>query len=572
MTRCHAPLYRHISVLIVSLLMFISTGLGQNAGELQNARHGMVVSASAVASQVGLDILKKGGNAVDAAIAVGFSLAVSYPSAGNLGGGCYIVVHMADGRSAAIDARETAPAAARHDMYLDPDGNAITELSLKGPLASGVPGSVDGFLKALKLFGTMSRPEIIAPAIRLANDGFQIHPRISKLFKYYKEDFAEFPSSRKIFSKADGSGYGPSELWRQPDLAATLQRISDRGRKGFYEGPTAELIQSQMNAGNGIIQLNDLAGYRSIVRRPVEGTFRDYTILSMPPSSSGGVVLLEMLNMLEHFPLREYGRTSALARHIIVEAMKRAFADRAEHLGDPAYHDVPMKKLLSSSYAKSLAAGIQMDTATASGEINSNAQPPKEGSQTTHYSVIDKDGNAVSVTTTLNSSFGAKCVVEGAGFLLNNEMDDFSIKPGVPNQYGLIGNKANAIEPGKRMLSSMTPVIVLYKGKPILLTGSPGGSRIITTVLHVLLNALEFGLAVDEAIEARRYHHQWLPDEIVYEEGAFSTSEIKELQLLGHTLRSIKNMGRAEGIFINPTTGIISGSSDSRGYGAALGY
>jgi len=562
-----------IAVLIaVAVCSYSTASVGQNAGSLITSTHGMVVSASKEASEAGLKVLQRGGNAVDAAVATGFALAVTYPSAGNIGGGSFILIRMADGRTAAIDARETAPAAAARDMFLDSAGSVIEGKSLTGPISAGVPGAVDGLMKALELFGTQSRQDLIAPAVVLASEGFPLHPRAAALFEIYEKELRAFPGSAACFFPGAKSLYKAGEIWRQPALARALQRIADRGADGFYKGETAECIVRQMQRGGGIITYEDLAQYRCVVREPVRGEYRGYTVLSMPPPSSGGIVLLEILNTLASFG-EAYTSADSLQRiHLCIESMKQPYADRARYMGDPAYCTIPEANLLSNEYASEMARRIRPDRALRSNELNGTAAPAREGSNTTHYCVIDRWGNSVSVTTTINSVFGSKCVVEGAGLLLNNEMDDFSVKPGAPNQFGLTGNTANEIQPGKRMLSSMTPVIVERGGAPFLITGSPGGSTIITTVLHVLLNVIDGGMEIDRAISSKRFHHQWLPDEVVYEEGAFSRSMQDALTRLGHSLRGITSIGRAEGIYIPSGGGVIHGCSDPRGYGAALGY
>lgn len=570
----------------VSLLFLICVTVApvsaQNAGELVTGRGGMVVSASAEASAVGADILRRGGNAVDAAVAVGFTLAVTYPSAGNIGGGWYIVLRMADGREAAIDARETAPAAAHRDMYLDSLGRVHPTRSLVGPLAAGVPGSVDGLLTALDRYGTMSRRGVMAPAIRHARDGFPLHPRLARHMNMFRERFAQFPATLRKFGKSEeergGSGkseeerlWSGGEIWRQPDLARTLQRISDEGRDGFYRGETAALIAEAMRRDGGLITEDDLASYHCIERKPLRGRYRGHDILSMPPSSSGGVALLQMLGMLERHRIALPEGGDAETAHYMAESMRRAFADRAAFLGDPAFTDVPIDMLLSDTYLDSLYNSIDPERATPSTDIRSGLLPTHEGTHTTHYSIIDAEGNAVSVTTTINSSFGSLYVIPGAGFLLNNEMDDFASQPGVPNQFGLLGSEANSIQPGKRMLSSMTPTIVMKDGNVRMVTGSPGGSRIITTVLQSILHVIDADRTVREAVTLPRMHHQWYPDRIIYEDGAFGTTTRHALERKGHDCRRDSEFGRCDAIVVDKQNGMISGCSDPRGYGAAVG-
>ena len=548
------------------LVLFTTTAFSQNAGELISGHDGMVVSANAEATRVGVEVLRDGGNAVDAAVAVGFALAVTYPSAGNIGGGCYMVIHMADGREAAIDARETAPAAAHRDMYLDSLGNVIEGSSLVGPLAAGVPGSVDGLLTALAHYGSMNRTQVLNPAISLAAGGFQIHPRLARHFALYSDRFARFPTTAATFSN-NGKAYAARETWKQPDLAETLKRIQAQGRDGFYRGETAEHIVRAMQKDAGIITLDDLAGYASIVRKPLRGSYRGYEIVSMPPSSSGGVALLQMLGMLENDRLIFPNGGDAHTMHLMVESMRRAFADRAAFLGDPAFFEIPLQRLLSSRYLDSLRRSFTSG-ATPSSEIDRGVAAPRDGKETTHYSVIDRWGNAVSVTTTINSSFGSLYIVPDAGFLLNNEMDDFSVRPGVPNQFGLLGGEANSIEPGKRMLSSMTPTIVLRDDAVFMVTGSPGGSQIITTVLQSILHVVHGNMSIDEAIAHPRIHHQWYPDIVIHEKDALKSNCIDELTEMGYRLKRYAPFGRCDALMVDDR-GVLHGCSDPRGYGAA---
>lgn len=541
---------------------------GTNAGKLIHSEHGMVVSASPEASAVGAAVLRAGGNAMDAAVATGFALAVTYPSAGNIGGGCYIIIRMADGREAAIDARETAPAAARRDMYLDSAGNAIADRSLYGPLSAGVPGSVDGTLYALEKFGSMSREELLRPAIQLAREGFPLHPRLVYGFRIYENDFRRYPSTWHIFAP-DGIIPKAGARWKQPELAETLQRISDHGRDGFYRGETARRFADAMRKEGGIITVADLAGYSCIERKPLRGSYRNHGILTMPPSSSGGVALLQMLGIFERHRAPRLPREDAASAHYLIEAMRRAFADRATHLGDPAFTSIPMAHLLSPRYIDSLFASIEPGKATASARMKSTLLPPREGPNTTHYSIVDRSGNAVSVTTTINSTYGSKYVVPGCGFLLNNEMDDFSARPGAPNQFGLLGSEANSIRPGKRMLSSMTPVIVIDTDTVRMALGSPGGSKIITTVLQLFLNVFEYGMSLDRATAHPRFHHQWYPDFVDMEADAFTTETADSLRAMGHRLREDDAFGRVDAIFRDPD-GSLRGCSDPRGFGAAL--
>ena len=539
-----------------------------NAGSIRESTSGMVVSASPEASAVGAAVLRAGGNAVDAAVATGFALAVTYPSAGNIGGGGYIVIRMADGRNTAIDARETAPAAAHRDMYRTADGTVDHERLLYGPSAAGVPGSVDGLLHALEMYGTKSRAELLRPAIQFAREGFPLHRRLAAGFRLYEKDFRRYPSTWHMFAR-EGTLPSAGATWKQPELAAVLQRISDRGRDGFYRGETARLIDACMRRDGGYITAKDLETYRCIERPPLRGKFRHFDILSMPPSSSGGVALLQMLGMIERGPAPRRPDSSAAFAHHVIEAMRRAYADRTVHLGDPAYVHVPVDHLLSPEYLDSLARGIDPRRSTPSRALHGDVFFPNEGRNTTHYSVVDRHGNAVSVTTTINSTYGSKYAVPGGGFLLNNEMDDFSAAPGTPNQFGLLGSEANSIQPGKRMLSSMTPTIVLERDTVRLVLGSPGGSRIITTVLQVLLNVLAHGLPLDQAVACPRFHHQWYPETVLAEDGAFTAETSAHLTAAGHVIVPDTPFGRVDAIY-RTVPGVLQGCSDPRGFGAAV--
>jgi gamma-glutamyltranspeptidase/glutathione hydrolase len=495
----------------------------------------MVVSSDSLATQVGVEILKKGGNAVDAAVAVGFALAVTYPQAGNIGGGGFMVIRMANGETVTIDFREKAPMKASENMFLDGNGNFVPEKSQVGHLSVGVPGSVAGLLLALEKYGTMSRREVLEPAIELAEKGFIVNEGLANAFKNAFEHFKKFPSTMRYFSK-NGQPYSAGDRLIQKDLAKVLKLIRDKGRDGFYKGKVADLIVEEMKRGGGLITYEDLENYQPVLRKPVVGNYRGYEIISMGPPSSGGVCLIELLNILENFDLKKYGFGSSYTIHYLVEAMKRVYADRAEYLGDPDFVQIPLDKLLSKEYAKELASEIDTFYATPSSRIIRSVSPTSEGVHTTHYSVVDRWGNVVAVTTTINSYFGSMVAVDGAGFFLNNEMDDFSAKPGAPNQFGLLGSKANSIQPGKRMLSSMTPTIVLKNGKPFLVLGSPGGSTIITSVLQVILNVVDFGMNIQEAVDSPRIHHQWYPDQIFFERRGLPRDVIENLERRGHKL------------------------------------
>lgn len=536
------------------------------------AKHGMVVSAEPLATKAGVEILKQGGNAVDAAVAVGFALAVTYPAAGNIGGGGFMNIRFADGRCYTIDYREKAPGTAFRDMYLDSAGNFIDSLSTFGHRAAGVPGSVAGMLLGLEQYGTMSRKQVITPAYKLAADGFPLLPELADDLNSSRKSFEKFPGSKKYFTSGD-TAFREGEIWKQTDLAKTLKRIIEKGRDGFYKGVTADLIVAEMKRGGGLISHSDLENYQALVREPVRGTYRGYEIISQPPVSSGGIALIQLLNILEGYNLKSYGHNSAATLHRYIEAMRRVYADRAEHLGDPEFYNVPMQWLLSKEYANERRATIDTLKASTSKEISHGIPPTHESEQTTHYSVVDKWGNCVAVTTTLNGGFGCHVAVDGAGFLLNNEMDDFSAKPGVPNMFGALGNVANEIQPNKRMLSSMTPTIVVKEGKPFMVIGTPGGTTIITTVMQVICNVVDFGMNIQEAIDSPRIHHQWSPDVTYYEKRGLSFDTIEKLKAMGHNLQERRGTsGLAEGIIIDNKKGLYFGATDPRGYGLAAGY
>lgn len=536
------------------------------------AEHGMVVSASDAASQAGVEILRRGGNAVDAAAAAGFVLAVTYPQAGNIGGGGFMVARMADGTVFALDFRETAPAKAHRDLFLDGDGNVAVGLSLYSPLASGVPGSVDGLLRAWRDHGSarIALGDLLEEAVRLARNGFPLSRGMARSLNAARKRFEADTGASKIFIRPDGKAWEAGDLFVQRDLARTLRRIARDGRDGFYAGATARMLANQMSSTGGLITREDLANYESKYREPVRGEFQGYEIVTMPPPSSG-VLVIYMLHMLEAYPLADLGWNSSAYVHLLTETQRRVYADRAEHLGDPDFWKVPLETLLSKDYARQRAAGISMHRATPSRDVKAGDPAAFDSEETTHYSIVDQWGNAVAVTTTLNGSFGSGIVVDGAGFLLNNEMDDFSAKPGAPNLYGLVGNEANAIAPGKRMLSSMSPTIVFKDEKPFLVVGTPGGSTIITTVLQIILNVTVHGMDVQEAVSAPRFHSQWLPDEIRYERFAFSRDVESALRALGHTLAPPERaIGQANCILIGEDG--LYGAPDTRGENAAVGY
>ncbi len=535
------------------------------------ASHGMVVAQEARAARIGVEVLKRGGNAVDAAVATGFALAVSYPRAGNIGGGGYMVIHLAN-REVAIDYRETAPGATRRDMFLDEAGEADPRKSRDSALAIGVPGTVAGLALAHRRYGSgrFTLADLIAPAIALAREGFAIEDDVADSLPRVHARLARWPASARIFLKPDGSALAPGEILRQSDLAATLEAIAQRGPRAFYEGAIAGKLVAAVQAAGGIMTREDLKNYSPIVRRPVRGRYRGYDIVSMPPSSSGGVVLIESLNILEGYKLGELGAASALRLHLMVEAMKRAYADRAAFLGDPAVVKAPLARLTSKRYAAALRKDIDPDHARAvAGALPENPSP-REGDNTTHFSVVDRFGNAVANTTTLNFSYGLGLVAEGTGVLLNNELDDFAAKPRAPNAYGLVGGEANAPGPGKRPLSSMSPTIVLGHGRPILVTGSPGGSRIISAVLQIISNVIDLKMPLADAVAAPRIHHQWSPDEVAVEHG-LAADLIAALERRGHKVVPGPPRTSANSILVTPD-GFV-GAADQRTRGAlAVGY
>ncbi|MDG6453266.1 gamma-glutamyltransferase [Glaesserella parasuis] len=509
------------------------------------AKHGMVASEQELATQIGVDILKQGGNAVDAAVAVGFALAVVLPNAGNIGGGGFMVLHDAkSGENFTVDFREMAPIKATRDMYLDEKGNVVDGKSLYTHFAVGVPGTVAGMEYALKKWGSLPLEKILEPSIKLAEEGFVVSGTLASTLKEETETLGKWESSKKIFFK-DGRPLIAGERLVQTDLANSLRQIAKEGSKAFYEGDIAKKIVAEMEKHNGLITLDDMKGYQAVERKPITGEYRGYKIVTMPLPSSGGIHLVQILNMLENYPLNEFGSNSAKTIHHLAETMKLAYADRSEYLGDPDFVKVPAKGLTSKEYAKSLIQGIDEEKARPASDIKPGQPQSYESDQTTHYSVMDKEGNAVAVTYTLNLNFGSGIVAEGTGILLNNEMDDFSAKPGVANAFGLIGGDVNAVEGKKRPLSSMTPTLVLKEDKPWLVTGSLGGARIITTVLQSILNTVDHGMNPAEAIVTPRVHHQWLPDELRIEEG-ISPDTLKLLEQKGHKINVKAPMGRIQ--------------------------
>ena len=537
------------------------------------ATHGMIVSDCPLASAAGIEVMKAGGNAIDGAVATAFALAVTYPWAGNLAGGGFAVVHLESGEDVTLDFREVAPARAHRDLFLDEQGEVVAGRSLETHLAVGVPGSVDGLLRLQADHGSgqVSRGDVLAPAIRLARDGFEIGDDLATRLGWKSEYLSRDDDARAIFVRDDGRPWLPGDTLVQPDLALALERIAEHGRDGFYAGPTAELLAQEMARGGGIVSLEDLATYRSRYRDPIRGSFYGHEIVSMPPPSSGGILVVQMLSMLARFPLVDLQWGSAPYLHLFTEVARRAYADRAEHLGDPDFWDVPQDGLLSPDYIEERARSISMTTATPSTELGAG-DPSPEPDETTHLVAIDDRGNAVSMTTTLNAGFGSGIVARGSGILLNNEMDDFSAKPGVPNLFGLIGNEANAIAPGKRMLSSMSPTIVLRDAEPYLLLGSPGGSRIITSVTQVILNSLVFHMPIAQAVAVPRIHAQWLPDQLYYEPYGLSPETIASLEARGHTVQAftLDAIGRVNAIEVRED-GFHAGP-DIRSGAAAAGY
>jgi gamma-glutamyltranspeptidase/glutathione hydrolase len=543
------------------------------------AENGMVVSAQHLATQVGVDVLKRGGNAVDAAVAVGYALAVVYPAAGNLGGGGFMTLQLADGRKTFLDFREKAPLAATANMYLDKDGNVIKGLSTHGHLAVGVPGSVSGMEYAREKYGTMKRAELIAPSVALAEKGFVLQQGDVDMLATATADFKKDPATAAIFLNK-GEPFAVGQRLVQKDLAKTLRAISAKGTDGFYKGPVGAALVASSQAGKGIITQADLDQYKTRELAPVECDYRGYRIVSAPPPSSGGVVICEMLNILEGYPLKDLGFRSAEAVHYQIEAMRHAYVDRNSYLGDPDFVKNPLERLLDKGYAEKIRAVIDPKKAGVSKDIKPGV-PPHEGSNTTHYSIVDQWGNAASVTYTLNDWFGAKVTAAKTGVLLNNEMDDFTAKIGVPNLYGLVQGEANAIAPGKRPLSSMSPTIVTQNGKPVMVVGTPGGSRIITAVLHTILNTIDYGMTVQEAVDAPRFHQQWLPDVTNVETFALSPDTRKILTDMGHNLGVPQPANHMAAILVGaPSLGgkpvgknrFYGANDPRRNTGLALGY
>jgi gamma-glutamyltranspeptidase/glutathione hydrolase len=556
--------------LLLPLVLLLALAVPLNASRQPlRARHGMVVAMEATAADVGVSVLEEGGNAVDAAVAVGFALAVTHPFAGNLGGGGYMLIRMADGRTTFIDFRERAPEKASRNMYLDAKG-ALTKDSIEGWRSSGVPGTVRGFEIAVSKYGKKKWAENMAPAVDLASKGFPVSYALAEGLKESR-NLASSPESKRILQK-NGAFYDVGEKLVQPDLAQTLERISKNGANEFYEGETAKRFAEEMAKNGGLISLSDLKNYKAIERTPLTGKYHNYTIITSPPSSSGGIALLEMLGILEGSGYEKGGSGSASAIHYAAEAMRRAYADRNEYVGDPAFVKVPIAGLLDPAYLARLRASIDPERATPSDSVRPGKPIGSERMETTHYSVVDGEGNAVAVTYTLNGGFGNGITVPGLGFLLNNEMDDFASKPGTPNMFGLVQGEANAIQPGKRPLSSMTPTIVLKDGKLFMTAGAPGGSRISTAVLQVILNVLDFGMNVQDAIDAPRFHHQWQPDKLSLEPG-ISPDTVALLKSRGYDVDYAPGVVLAQVAAIVSDGGWLQGGSDGRSAaGKAAGY
>src|SRR5271169_2015686 len=557
------------------------------AGSVMRPTHApkaMVVSVQPDASDAGVEVMKTGGNAVDAAVAVGFALAVTHPEAGNLGGGGFMLFRRPDGEVHFLDYREKAPSKATADMYLDKDGNVITDMSTVGYKAIAVPSSVAGMAFAQQHWGKLSLVRVMEPAIRLARDGFVLD--YGAAMDLRDDDLAKFPESRKIFQR-DGNFYQPGDVFKQPELARTLERIA-KNPDDFYHGDLARELAAAMLKGGGLITAEDLAAYEVKERQPIRGTYRGYEVISAPPPSSGGVALVEILNILEGYDLEKQGNRSAESIHLTAEAFQRAFFDRAEFMGDPDFSKIPVAQLIDKRYAEAWRETIPLRRATPASDLKrpaiftkldqyaaSHPQPKsiREPEHTTHYSVVDPEGNAVSVTTTLNDSFGSRVTAEGLGFLMNNEMDDFAAKQGVPNMYGLIQGPANAVGANKRPLSAMTPTIVLKDGQLFLVLGSPGGPRIITTVANILIGVVDYGMNIQEAVNAARFHQQWMPDQIMLEQYNLSPDTVQILENMGHKLKTDREFwGDAECIAIDEKTGERLGASDGRNNGKAVGF
>lgn len=559
-----------LSSIFLSVSLFFACAGGQlgknNSGEFRN---GMVVSANEIASQVGVDILKKGGNAVDAAVAVQFALAVVYPNAGNIGGGGFMVYRSAKGEANTLDFREKASANAGRDMYLDAKGNPIVEKSLYGQLASGVPGSVAGMEEAHQKYGKLKWADLVGPAIRLAAEGFKLSARQARELNGLKARFTKL--NQLGTALVNENAWAEGNVLVQKELANTLKLIAEKGRAGFYEGAVADSIVAEMQRGGGIISKQDLIAYKAVWRKPVSGQYRGYDVVTMPPPSSGGIALVQLLKAVEPYPLQKWGFNSDSTVQLMIEAERRVYADRAAHLGDPDFYPVPQTRLIEDSYIKQRMSTFNWQKASTSAEVSAGEIAPLEHEETTHFSIVDREGNAVAITTTLNGSYGAGVVVKGAGFLLNNEMDDFSVKPGAPNMYGLVGGEANAIAPGKRMLSSMTPAILAKDGELFMVVGTPGGSTIITSVFQTILNVVDFNMSMQSAVAAKKFHHQWLPDDIAIEDKALDSLTMVKLKAKGYKFVNRGAIGRVDAI-LKTKWGYYQGGADPRGDDKAVGW
>jgi gamma-glutamyltranspeptidase/glutathione hydrolase len=559
--------YYFTLLLTASLLTVNYTKAQTGKTDSTHCTNGMVVCAYPDAAQVGVDIMKKGGNAVDAAVAVQFALEVTFPEAGNIGGGGFMVYRSAKGETNTLDFREKAPAAASVNMFLDASGNVVPNMSLSTHQASGVPGSVDGMVEANRKYGKLKWAELVQPAIDLARNGFKISKRLADIYNRSQNTFKNANPGKTYFIK--DTPWKEGDLLIQEDLAKTLEQIRDKGRKGFYDGIVADEIVAEMKSGNGLITKADLQNYHAVWRKALTGDYRGYKVITMPPPSSGGIALLSLLKSVEKYPLHNWGHNQDSTVQLMIEAERRVYADRSKYLGDPDFYKVPVDSLLRASYILGRMSNFTWAAATPSASIQPGTVVGYESDQTTHYSITDKEGNAISITTTLNGTFGSKIFVKGAGFLLNNEMDDFSSKPGVPNMFGLVGGKANSIQPNKRMLSSMTPAIIEKDGKLFMVVGTPGGATIITSVFQTILNVIDFNQNMQEAVAAKRFHHQWLPDNVEAERGAFSAETQHNLENKGYKFIN-STIGRVDAILVTPTG--YEGGADPRGDDTKVGW
>jgi gamma-glutamyltranspeptidase/glutathione hydrolase len=550
------------------LLLVAALQLTVNAQSQNIYANGMVVCAYPDAARVGVDILKKGGNAIDAAVAVQFALAVTYPDAGNIGGGGFMVYRSALGETNTLDFREKAPAKASAGMFQDASGNVVPGMSTSTHKASGVPGSVDGMVEASRKYGKLKWADLVQPAIDLARKGFKVTKRFADGLNRMHDAFTSSNPGKSYLLKS--TPWQEGDILIQEDLAKTLEQIRDKGRKGFYEGEIADKIAAEMKAGDGLISKADLQNYHAVWRKPIIGTYKGYKIITMPPPSSGGIALISLLKSIEKYPLSRWGYNQDSTVQLMVEAERRVYADRSKYLGDPDFFRVPVDSLLRASYILARMNSFSWSAATPSNSVQPGTIVGYESDQTTHFSIADKEGNAVSITTTLNGSYGSRIFVKDAGFLLNNQMDDFSSKPGVPNMYGLVGGTANSIQPGKRMLSSMTPTIIEKDGKLFMVVGTPGGSTIITSVFQTILNVIEFGQDMQQAVASRRFHHQWLPDNVSVEKGAFSEETQAKLQQKGYKLNNTNGIGRVDAILKTPAG--YQGGADPRADDTKVGY